>query len=168
MISIRRHLLVVSGLLWPTLAGGAHAQVAPGSDGMRADRFRAEYYAEVLEGVNRALEAWGEVLSNDRIDDLAELYAENAVLVSLDGETARGRDGVVRHLTGALPGLGRVDAFMQDFDASGALAVVYGSYMLERRLEDGTVDPSAGELFTVLVRDGRSWRIRFQSFRPPS
>lgn len=139
-------------------APGLAAQ-APGYPPVDTRGIFAEYHAEVLKQLNELMEDWERAWKADRVDDVAELYWENAVLIEPGVAPFRGRDAIRAHLEQTLPARGEVEAFMLDFDASGGMAVVYGNYRLS---ENGTV--RSGPLVTVYLLRGRSWKIRSQVF----
>ena len=146
-------------------AGAVEAQ-APGYPPIDPAVIRAEYAAEVLERINELLADWGDSWSNDRPDDLADLYWEDALLLVPDGTQIRGHEGILEYFNRALPEQGQVEAFMLDFDASGGMSQVFGNYSMsiQRGDEAGTV--KRGPLMTIYLRRGRSWKIRTQVFFP--
>ena len=127
---------------------------------------RAEYLAEVLDRLNELLADWGETWAGDRVDELAELYAEDAVLVPPEGGVHRGRDAIRAYFASALPDHGHIEAFMLDFDASGEMSQVFANYMLGIQAGDGAGTQMRGPMITVYVRRGRRWLVRSQVFLP--
>ena len=138
---------------------------APGGDGVSASTFRAEYYAEVVPRLNEVMQRWGRAWSSDDAEALEELYTEDAILLPVEGAAVVGRDAVAAHFAEVLPSAGSMEAFMQAFDGSGAMAFVYGTFLAGAA---GEADLVTGELVTVFARRGRDWLIRAQTFRPES
>ncbi|HSG06728.1 MAG TPA: SgcJ/EcaC family oxidoreductase [Longimicrobiales bacterium] len=159
------HIATVLALLFvPAWAAPSRAEAqAPGYQQVDTRSIMAEYHAEVIEQVNRVMDRWGAAWGRDEADRVADLYWESAVLIPLGGAPLRGQDAIRDHLTRTLPTMGRVEAFMLDFDASGGMAVVYGNYMLEG--EGGA--QRSGPLITVYLQRGRTWKIRSQVFVSP-
>ena len=152
--------MVLFGVL--VLTEGAAGQ-APGYPSVPIGQVRAEYVAEVIIQINEVLADWGAHWSGDAVDDLVDMYWEDALFIAPDGGLRRGSEELRTYFAGALPGMGDVEAFMLDFDASGGMSQVFGNYMLE---VDGV--PTSGAMLTVYVRRGRDWKIRSQVFMPPS
>lgn len=145
--------------------GGAAAQ-APGYQRIDVGSIMAEYRAEVLTHTNANLAAWEEAWANDRVDDVVELYWEDALLIPLDGIPRRGAAEIREYLAAALPDHGHMEAFMLDFDASGGMAQVYGNYLLGIQRGESAGSQWSGPMITVYLRRGRTWKIRSQIFLP--
>ncbi|MEM7415269.1 MAG: SgcJ/EcaC family oxidoreductase [Gemmatimonadota bacterium] len=157
--------VLVGGLLAGPQAGVVEAQ-APGYQQIDIGSVRAEYVAEVLDRINDLYADWGETWATDQVDELSELYWEEALLIPPDGELRRGRDEIRAYFTEVLPDHGHIEAFMLDFDASGGMSQVFGNYMLgiQHGAQAGTTE--RGTLITVYVQRGRHWKIRSQVFLP--
>ena len=140
---------------------GLSAQ-APGYPSVPIGEMRAEYVAYVITEINDVLAEWGEHWSEDRVEDLVDMYWDDTLFIAPDGTLRRGRDELRAYFTEALPSMGSVEAFMLDFDASGGMSQVFGNYTL-------TVDGvrKSGAMLTVYVQRGRAWKIRSQVFMPP-
>jgi ketosteroid isomerase-like protein len=148
-----------------TLASPGAAQT-PGYQQLDISAIHAEYNAEVLSHVNELLAEWGDAWANDRVDELAELYWEEAMLIPPDGNPRRGREELRAYFQEALPNHGQIEAFMLDFDASGGMSQVYGNYMLGIQAGEGAGSQKSGPMMTVYLRRGRTWKIRGQFFLP--
>jgi uncharacterized protein (TIGR02246 family) len=162
-----RHLrgaFLVSAVLiaWDTPV----AAQAPGYQQIPFGTVRAEYVAEVLDQINDLLADWDAAWAGDRVDEVTELYWEDALFIPPDGRLRRGQDEIREYLVGALPDYGSVEAFMLDFDASGGMAQVFGNYMLEIDQGEAAGTRKSGPLITIYLRRGREWRIRSQVFLP--
>lgn len=161
MSSLRRlsvPLLALALLAAPIRIAGQ----APGAPQVDPRAALAEYHAEVIWQVNRVLTEWAKAWEEDRLEQTAGFYWENAVLILPGQIPLRGRDDIRKALSELLPDVGRVEPFMLDFDASGGMAVVYGNFRLE---EAGAAQ--AGPLVTVFLQRGRTWKIRSQVFVAP-
>lgn len=146
-------------------AWGQRRLGVPGGDGLSARSQKAEYLADVIVGVKATMDAWSEAWSDDALDDLAETYSDDALLL-VDGEPAvRGREGVAARLEAWMRTTGTGELFLQDIDGSGAMAMVYGAVHLG--VPGGAGAPTTAEVLTVFVREGRHWRIRSQTFLLP-
>jgi len=159
----RRLLLtgVLAGVL--VLPGAAFAQV-PGYKGGDARQLLAEYRAEILGQLNQAMETWGRAWSEDDVEGLVDLYAEDATVFVHGKDPIRGQDAIRAHFGETLPTLGAADAFLLDFDASGGMAMAHSNYTIEVQSGPGRGTRLAGPMITVYVQRGRAWRIRSQAF----
>lgn len=146
-------------------AAGSAQTGAPGGDGTSASTFRAEYFADVVPRVNEVMDRWSRAWSADDVPALAALYTDDAVLLPLDGAAVVGRDAVAAHFSASLPDAGAMEAFMQSFDASGGMALVYGTFLADLGPRSGVGTSVPGELVTVFARRGREWYIRAQTLR---
>jgi ketosteroid isomerase-like protein len=158
----RLHLL---GCLGSALlaASGLRAQ-APGYQRLNPASVRAEYTAEVLDRINELLAEWGNAWATDRVDDLAELYWEDAMLLPPGRIPIRGRASIREYFVEVLPDHGHIEAFMLDFDASGGMSQVFGNFMLGIQHGEEAGTQKSGPLITVYMRRGRTWKIRSQVF----
>lgn len=140
------------------------AAQAPGYPQLDPRSVRAEYLAEALERVNELQQDWGEAWATDRVDALADLYWEDAMLIPPGGIPIRGRGAIRSYFEVVLPDHGHIEAFMLDFDASGGMAQVFGNYLLGFQGGEGAGTQKSGPLITVFMMRGRTWRIRSQVF----
>jgi len=153
-------LNLTAGLI---LVGPAGAQT-PGYPPIDPRKLLLEYQAEVLERINEVDAAWGDAWSNDRVDELLELYWDDAVLVPPDRLPLRGRDRIREYFEEVLPHQGNAEAFMLDFDASGGMSQVFGNYMIGIQAGPRAGSQLTGSLLTVYMQRGRTWKIRSQVF----
>lgn len=159
-------LIVVVALAVLCGAAGPAAAQAPGYQQIDVGSIMAEYKAEVLTHVNANLAAWEDAWANDRVDDLLELYWEDAVLIPPGRLPRRGVAEIREYIEAALPDHGHVEAFMLDFDASGGMAQVFGNYLLGIQRGENAGSQWSGPMLTIYLRRGRSWKIRSQVFLP--
>jgi len=156
-------ILTLSALAGPARA---HAQAGvPGGDGMRADRFRAEYYAEVVQQINKVMGQWRKAWREDDLDRLLRLYDSDAIILMTDEAPARAEKGVHAFLDRMLPETGEIQASMVDFEASGRLAYIWGSFYYDVTGGEQAGKRITGDHVTLFIRQGRRWKIRSQVFR---
>lgn len=156
---------VVAVALVLFVATGASAQT-PGYQQIDIGSIRAEYVSEVLDRINDLLADWGGAWGGDEVDELSELYWEDALLIPPGGQLLRGREEIRDYFTTALGDHADIEAFMLDFDASGGMSQVFGNYMLGFASGDGAGTTESGTLITVYMLRGRNWKIRSQVFMP--
>ncbi len=153
-------------LLLPFAAAGLPQNAlgqAPGYTQIDTRTIFAEYHAEVISDLNDLMAKWGTAWANDNLDDLTNLYWENAVMVPPQGGVpARGQEAIKSWLGEHLPEYGGMEAFMLDFDASGGMAVIYGNYLLQQPGNAATL--ASGPMVTVYLLRGKRWKIRSQIF----
>lgn len=154
-------LLLLAPAALPAQAGIPGQRLEPGR-GMEA-----EYLTYAMRGVRQTLGAWSGAWRAGDPARLAGLYASDARLVAGDGAgPLRGRAEIERYWAAQRPATREVTLEMDDFDVSSQIAFVQGAYELVRTRPDGAEERTGGVHLTVLVMEGRSWRIRSQVFRP--
>lgn len=159
----------VTGVTVAALSIAPTAAVAqvPGYQQLDTRQIIAEYHAEVIAQLNALMADWGRAWAADDLESLGALYTDNAVLLPPGGEPLRGREALLGYLASILPRLGRAEAFMLDFDASGGMATIYGNYLIELQTGGQAGRTATGSLVTVYKQQGRKWRIRAQVFVGP-
>jgi ketosteroid isomerase-like protein len=153
-------LLFLTALLACGLADGVFAQ-APGYRGPSARQLQAEYRAEVIGKVNDALLAWSASWSGDNLEELADLYREDATVIEDGGVPIRGPDAIREWLAAHLATDGYAQLHLQDFDARGGMAMAHSTFRINAA-DESTAD--TGNVITVFIQDGSRWRIRSQLF----
>jgi len=157
---------VLSASLLPADADGQTRRHpgAPGSDGFSAAAARAEFYADVLEHTNEVLSRWRAAWAADDLDALLELYTEDASFIFTNDAPVQGREAIREKLVTLLERTGEVQAAFTDFDASGRMGLISG--LLTFQMREARRSRTVGGIhMTVLIRQGRDWRIRAQLFR---
>lgn len=129
---------------------------------------RMEYRAEMLGELNELMSDWRAAWSGDQLDEIAELYTDDAV-VSPPGETptARGRDAVAAFLAELLAGAGGIETNLADFDVGESLAYAMGQFSYPVTAASGVrvAGRVEGKFVTVFRQEGSHWRIRSQLFQ---
>lgn len=151
-------LLVAPCSLW--------AQVLPIPPAPDRQREMQQYNIEVLKHYNSVMSSWRNAWKEQDARALARLYTDDAVLLPADREPVQGRGAIEAHFRESLDGTRDIQTGVADFSSSATLAVASGRYWQEVESEDGGVRRVSGTYMAVLRRDGRSWRIRSQLFRP--
>jgi uncharacterized protein (TIGR02246 family) len=151
------------------LAAPAAAQVVPGAPTINWDRDRNEYNMEVLKAFNEVMQAWRDGWQNEDAAAMAALYIDAASLVLPGTELIQGRDSIRSELSKALPGVLEVRTGLSEFLASDRMAYALGPFWY--RMRDGdTTRTQIGTYVAILLREGRTWKIRshvFSSTSPP-
>jgi len=155
-------------LLWAlslllALPASLDAQV-PGQRIPSRERVHAEFINNILDGINDTRESWMEEIEGDRLDALMAIYTSDAMVIPPGGQPLYGRDAIRSYWEETLPDLGGIQTGLGDLDASGQMAMVGGTYSLNRIGDHGNVVPESGGLLTVFVQTGRRWFIRAQVF----
>jgi ketosteroid isomerase-like protein len=153
---------IVAGL--PATTSPAAAQTLPGIGDAKGTEINSEYLAFLRDSSREVMARWEDAWFNDRVGELTELYAHNAVLTTPDGGARRGDVRISAYLSQFLPRVGGVTTSSVILDGSGDLAFIYGRYQLEGAggLSEGTGDQ--GDHLTVLFQHRRQWTIRNQAF----
>lgn len=153
-------------LLWPPAATAQQLPGMPGSQGGTAEMHRAEFYAHVMDKVRVSFEGWHASWSGDDAGELAELYAEDAVLVLPGGTPIWGRPAIQEALPPRLRDAGEAQVGIGDVSASGRMAYVGGRFQIEIQEGDQAGRQLEGFHSTVFFRTGGDWLIRSQVFHP--
>jgi ketosteroid isomerase-like protein len=149
-----------------TAASAASAQVAPGAPAIDWDRERSEYSVEVLRSYNDLVRNWRSAWEKRDARAAAEFYSDGAYLMMADSALIQGKEAIQAYLGGKLPEIVEIRTGLSDFVASERLAYALGPFFYQyRRGGDGILQDVSGTIITVLVREGRRWKIRSQLFR---
>lgn len=138
----------------------ASAQTVPG---VREDPFAdvARYRAEVFGELTRTLDEWERAVMAGEMDTLREFYTDEALFLLEDGTTLIGPFQVAEQVLARFSRADRIDVQALDFDMSDRIAVVGGRMTLGgSRIEN----PGLRCFSMAFKRDGRTWRIRSQTF----
>lgn len=151
--------VIAGGLLFgPAKPASAQAGVPGGRiDSAREHRaaVRAESYSTVAGFFARWREAWNE----GRTDVLARLYLDDAS-ARLPGQSlVQGGEALGSAMRDAVARFKPIAMSDVDFDSDGQTSVVVSRYFMER---DGV--HVTGIVTAVLIRAGRSWRLRMHIF----
>lgn len=163
---------VTLGVALSALVLGAEAlgaQNLPGGNprdfGERQRRAAEAYRREMLHEVTATFGRWKNAWAEDDVGDAADFYTDDAVVIIPTENTAhRGKADVERFLKGLLPTVGGLSTDIIEFDAGDRLA-----YLVVRFSSPPSqgIDGSGGmqgTFVSVFRLEGRSWRIRSQTF----
>lgn len=145
----------------------ARAQEIPGADTETAGHLEAEYLAYVIANVDTLMTGWRSAWSSGDDEGIANLYAENALLIPNGGAPIVGRESIRRHYERSLQSAGDIGVSLGDIGAGEEMAYQFGDY----RFVDTSGDAVAqvfGRHVTIPMRYGRDWRIRAQLLLPAS
>ena len=120
---------IVAGL--PATPSPAAAQTLPGIGDAKGTEINSEYLAFLRDSSREVMARWEDAWFNDRVGELTEIYAHNAVLTTPDGGARRGDVRISAYLSQFLPRVGGVTTSSVILDGSGDLAFIYGRYQLE-------------------------------------
>ncbi len=148
------------------LPASLRAQVLPVPTAPNLQQEMQRYSAEVLKHYNSLLTNWRNAWRAQDAHALARLYTEDAILLPPDSEPLQGRQAIQAHFQEILDATRDIQIGVADFSSSSTLAAASGRYWQEVAGAAGEVSRISGTYMTVLRRDGRSWRIRSQLFRP--
>jgi ketosteroid isomerase-like protein len=155
-----RAALIFAAIAAPTAVAGQHL---PGAAPLDIDRSRAEYTSSVIREYNLLMRDWRETLSLRAPAQTARFYADGALLLVSGGTAAHGREAIQGLFEELLPQVVEMRTGLADFVASDNLAYATGPLMLYYRDQtDASIQTTQGHHVTVLVREGRRWRIRSQ------
>lgn len=158
-------LLMLVGLQ-PVLAQvipGGH----PGDRAVQNHMHQMQHRAEIVQQLNQLLSDWRVAWSDDQLEEILELYTEDAV-ISPPGTsaTALGRDEVASALTRLLADAGGMETRLTDLDIGDRLAYTMGWFSYPVIATDGVRAGGSvrGRFVTVFRQSNDRWRIRSQLF----
>jgi ketosteroid isomerase-like protein len=128
-------------------------------------RHMTDFLNEVNQRVTGLTRQWRGAWVRDEIDDLVDLYTEDAVLILAEGEPIRGHRRLKQYFEESLATLGGAQLSETDFHASGRMALMSGPFSYLIQGENGLSWQVTGTHVTVFLREGRDWKIRSQIFR---
>lgn len=156
-------LIYVLGLV--VGAAPAYAQHIPGAPQTDWDRATQEYTIEVLRAYNAMMQEWRDAWQAGNAQRAADFYADGASLLIEDRDLLQGKEAIRAYLETFLPGVVEIRTGLSDFVASDRLAYALGSVWYQIRGPSGGLESVQGTYLSVLVREGRRWRIRSQVFK---
>ncbi len=159
--------IVISLVLISSVAATPAASQAgvPGPGITSNQRHMTDFLNEVNQRVTELTRRWRGAWVRDEIEDLVDLYTEDAVLTLAQGEPIRGHRRLKQYFEENLAMLGGAQLSEADFHASGRMAFVSGPFSYLVQGENGSGWQVTGTHVTVFLREGRDWRIRSQIFR---
>lgn len=140
----------------------------PGQKIPSRERVHAEFINNIMGGINETRADWVEGIEADDLDPVMATYADDATVIPFGGGPLYGKDDIRTYWEEVLPSIGAIQSGLGDMDASGQMAMVAGTYSVERRRENGAVVRESGGILTVFVQRGREWLIRAQVFGVPT
>lgn len=143
----------------PTGLSGA----LPGGDGRALRAYRAEYRTEVLRTADSLVAEFHRGWQRGRTRAVAEVYADEALLLPGDGVVVRGRDDIGGYFEAFEGRLSSVLTWRDHFEASGEMVVAFGRYQFNA---PGGASLHRGFHFTVLSGHNHRWAVRLQGFLP--
>lgn len=161
------HTVMLSLLLLGPEALGA--QNLPGGNprdyAERQRRAAAEYRREMLHEVTGTFGRWKNAWADDDAGDAADFYTDDAVIIVPTQSAAyRGRDDVERFLEDLLPTVGALSTDIIEFDAGDRLAYLVVRFSAPPSHGIDGSGGMQGTFVSVFRLEGRSWRIRSQTF----
>lgn len=154
-------LLFLASCLLPLRA---EAQIVPGAPRIDWEKEHQEFTTDVLRAYNELIESWRGAWEKGDAKKASSYYSDGAFLFA-EAQLIQGKGAVEAHLVKLLPRIARVKTGLSDFVASDRLAYALGPVWYDLRGLDGSMQPMAGTLLTVLVKEGKKWKIRSQIFR---
>jgi ketosteroid isomerase-like protein len=153
-------------LLLLALAGAAPAaaQFVPGATSPSQRNIRQQYSSSVLREYTELQDRWAEAVQKGDSHAAASLYSAAPMVLVDDAEPVTGPQEVEAWISGSSEMLRSLRAGINDFTASGSLAVANGSFTFEQRDEGGSVHVLTGTYVTVLAQENDRWKIRTQVF----
>lgn len=159
---MRRWVMAFAAMvLAPGILGG---QIIPGVKPPNRSAIHEEFLDAVIHGVRETATKWATAWRKDDARKAADLYEEDAFIITPEGNEVRGRDSIAAYLKRTLATTGALQTYLLDVDASDRMAMTLDQFVLP---EEAAGQPAMeGLLLTIYKSDGWTWRIRSQVFRP--
>jgi ketosteroid isomerase-like protein len=158
-----RSTLIAAAISVSVLDTTGHAQVVPGAPPTDWSVAQNEYRLNVLRDYSALIGSWHSALSGGDLAVAAATYTDRAQLLVSGHQAVQGRDSIAAFLTEFTRPLADIRTGLTDFLASDRLAYATGPMILSLRAPgSGAVRTVTGQHVTVLLREGRRWRIRSQ------
>jgi ketosteroid isomerase-like protein len=144
-----------------------HGQIVPGAPTTDWHRERQEFTADVLRAYDAMMTEWRTAWQKGDVAAVTEFYLDDALLFVGDTIPLIGKSKFAQQLQRMVPLTVELRTGLSDFVASDRLAYALGPFYWEVRESAGS--PSrvvTGTHVTILVREGRRWKIRSQILRP--
>lgn len=143
------------------------AQVVPGAPVTDWHRERQEFTADVLRAYDRMITEWRQAWQKGDVAAVSQFYLDDALLFVGDSLPLHGKTKFTPQLERMVPLTVELRTGLSDFVASDRLAYALGPFYWEVRESAGaTSRVITGTHVTILVREGRRWKIRSQILRP--
>jgi ketosteroid isomerase-like protein len=127
--------------------------------------FRDEYLAKTWEDIQVSLTDWSQAVARSDAKTLRALLTPDALFAPLEGWLAKGGE-VLDSLASYTPRLSGYSVIPIDFDASGAMAYVFGSALYQILGTNGQRSSPQVDVTIVLVQRGELWKVRSYIERP--
>lgn len=143
------------------------AQIVPGAPTTDWHRERQEFTADVLKAYDRMMTEWRMAWQKGDLAAVTEFYLDDALLFVGDTVPLQGKSKFAAQLQRMVPLTVELRTGLSDFVASDRLAYALGPFYWEVRESAGARSRVVtGTHVTILVREGRRWKIRSQILRP--
>ena len=163
MRCFRRLALPIAAAMLTSLPLVVAAQLVPGAPPMDWSEAQKEYRLNTLREYNTLIGGWHAALNAGNAVLAAAVYGDSAQLLLSGRDLVRGRDAIAALLGSFVPELEEIRTGVSDFLASDRLAYASGPMILQLRDAGSSAARSVrGQHVTVLVREGRRWRIHSQ------
>jgi len=110
--------------------------------------------------LRRLMQRWTMAYNAKRLDEVASLYSNEAIMLRPSMLPVRGRAGVREHLSGAIQsGLGDLQLDCTDIGVLGDIACLSGRNRMLMPVAAANRQERTGKFFVVARRDGADWKI---------
>lgn len=110
--------------------------------------------------LRRLMQRWTMAYNAKRLDEVASLYSNEAIVLRPSMLPVRGRAGVREHLSGAIQsGLGDMQLDCTDIGVLGEIACLSGRNRMLMPVAAANRQERTGKFFVVARREGADWKI---------
>lgn len=147
--------------------GQLEAQRQPGVGYMTSwEVAEASLTNEALRAIKPTIEEWQAAWGLNDVEVLSDLFAEVSMLFFAD-RLLIGRESIREYFEEIVPSVASFSMGMTDFQVSGRMARMVGTYAYQIYENGRFVERIEGPYIASLLREDGKWRIRDQMFRTP-
>lgn len=148
-------------------SGRLEAQRQPGVGYMSSwEVEEARLSMEIMQKIRPTLQEWQAAWNVQDIETLSELYSEDAMLFFTDRPLI-GRAAIHEYFEGVAPDIAGFSMGMTDFQVSGRMARMVGTYAYQVYDNGKFKQRIEGPYVASFVRRDGRWEIRAQMFQKP-
>jgi len=164
---LKRSTRLGAAVLFLMMTKAGYAQKVPGGSPTDWTREREEYTVDVLRAYNQLMTEWRNAWEHGDAKTVSSFYTDGAILFLPESEPIQGKELIGAFFEKSLPPV-EIRTGLSDFVASDRLVYALGPYWSQIRDSSGQVRAVTGTCVTILVREGKRWKIRSQIFRLPT
>lgn len=164
---MRAFVVGVAVVVGASSSAGLEAQRQPGVGYMSSwEQEEARVTMEVMAKIRPIMQEWQNAWGVQDVETLSRMYAEDAMLF-FTTRPLIGRAAIHDYFEGVAPGISGFSMGMTDFQVSGRMARMVGTYAYQIYDEGQFRERVEGPYIATFIRNRGRWEIRAQMFQSP-